>query len=287
MRSFLLRNPYLRLMRLDKPTGIWLVLWPGWWGLTLASYAPAHDAYYYLLFALGAVVMRSAGCVVNDILDREIDPHVSRTQNRPLASGELSVRQAAILLILLLLAGLVVLLQLSTAAILTGLAFVLPVLLYPLAKRVMRFPQAILALTINGGALIGWAALSNDLALPGWLLFFACFFWTLAYDTIYAHQDKKDDAVLGIGSSALVLGKSTKPFLLLCFTLMLFCLALCIHFTVLHWYSYIGLAFAYSHMLWQVRDLHPDIPSDCHRKFRSNITLGGIVLASLMLGHFV
>ena len=193
--------PYVQLMRLHQPTGIWLLLWPSWWSLAMAgktadaaSPVLSRQLLLFLWFLLGAVIMRAAGCMINDLWDRRIDAQVARTQHRPLACGAVRVGQALILLLFLLLAGLLILLQLNPLTVLLGLIFLVMLTVYPLMKRWMAVPQIFLGLTINAGALMGWNAMHGRLALVPWLLYAAAFCWTLGYDTIYAHQDKRDDS---------------------------------------------------------------------------------------------
>lgn len=207
-------RPYLLLMRLDRPAGTWLLLLPGWWAVMMAAGGifalNGRDLWLLALFGAGAVVMRGAGCVINDLWDRRLDRHVERTRMRPLASGAVSAAQALAFLTLLLLGGLAILLQMNLVAILLGFLSMGLVIVYPAMKRVTWWPQAFLGLTFNFGALIGWAAVTGALGLPALLLYMAGFFWTLGYDTIYAHQDKEDDARIGIKSSALRLGDRSR-----------------------------------------------------------------------------
>ena len=195
--------PYARLARLDRPIGAWLLLFPCWWGIALA--APGWpDPVLFALFALGAVVMRGAGCTWNDITDRDFDARVARTADRPIPSGAVSVRQAAVFLAAQLAVGLAILLCLNRAAIGLGVLSLALVFTYPLMKRVTWWPQFFLGLAFNWGALMGWAAVRGDLAAPALLLYAAGICWTLGYDTIYAHPDREDDALIGIKSKSLL-----------------------------------------------------------------------------------
>ncbi len=206
-------RPYLKLWRADKPIGAWLLLWPCWWSLALAAPGGWPDARLLALFGIGAVVMRGAGCTVNDMVDRRIDARVARTRDRPLASGALSLVQAWGFLALLLVIGLVILLQFNRWAIALGAASLPLIALYPYMKRITDWPQAFLGLVFNWGALLGWTAATGALGWPAVALYAGCFAWTLGYDTIYAHQDKEDDAIVGVKSSALKLGAATRPWL--------------------------------------------------------------------------
>ncbi len=203
-------RPYARLMRLDRPIGTWLLLWPCWWSVALAGIEGWREIGFMILFAVGAIIMRGAGCVVNDLYDRDIDVKVERTLTRPLASGEISKEGAISLLILLLCAGLAVLLQFNQLPRWIGASSLVLVFTYPLAKRVTWWPQFVLGLTFNWGALLGWTAVRGEIGGPALLLYAAGVFWTLGYDTIYAHQDKKDDVLIGIKSLALYLGDRSR-----------------------------------------------------------------------------
>ena len=205
-------RPYARLARIDRPIGIWLLMFPCWWGTALAT--PGWpDPRLLALFAIGAAIMRGAGCTLNDLADRDFDARVARTAGRPIPSGAVSVRQAIAFMIALCLAGLLVLLQFNLFAVGLGASSLLLVAVYPFAKRVTYWPQAVLGLTFNWGALVGWAAVRGDLGWPAVVLYAAGLLWTLGYDTVYAHQDKEDDILIGVKSTALKLGAATKPWL--------------------------------------------------------------------------
>jgi len=201
-------RPYLRLARLDRPIGTWLLLLPCWWATAMA--APGWpDPWFLGLFAVGALVMRGAGCTVNDIADREFDKKVARTAGRPIASGQVSVAQALAFLALQLGIGLAVLLQFNGYTVILGVSSLALVAIYPFAKRVTYWPQFVLGLTFNWGALVGWAAVTGGLEAPAVLLYAAGILWTMGYDTIYAHQDKEDDVLIGVKSTALKFGAAT------------------------------------------------------------------------------
>ncbi len=279
-------RPYLRLVRLDRPIGTWLLLLPSWWGLALAAVA-WPDPWLLVMFAIGAVVMRGAGCVYNDIVDRDFDARVARTADRPIPSGAVSVRQAIVFLIVLLAIGLAVLLQLNGFAIALGAASLLLVFTYPLAKRVTYWPQAVLGLTFNWGALLGWAAVTGDLAAPALALYAAGFFWTLGYDTIYAHQDKDDDALIGVKSSALRLGAATRPWLFAFYAATVALLGLAGWIADLGWLYWLGLALAAGHLEWQAARVDIDDPADCLAKFRANRIVGWLVLVGIVAGQVI
>ena len=278
-------RPYLRIARHDRPIGIWLLLFPCWWSVALASGAegrwPPLDL--MLLFAVGAVVMRGAGCTINDIADREIDARVARTATRPLPSGQVSPLRALIFLALQLLAGLLVLLQLNGVSIWLGIASLIPVAVYPFMKRVTYWPQAWLGLTFNWGALMGWAAVTGGLGWPALLLYLGGIAWTLGYDTVYAHQDKEDDALIGVKSTALMFGAATKTWVAAFYAAaaVLFLaagLAAGLGPWLLPGIVAIALLFA-----WQIRDLSLDDPKDCLIKFRNNRWVGWLLLATFVV----
>ena len=282
-------QPYFRLARVDRPIGTWLLLIPCWWGLALASGSgggtdPGQAVLYAALFAVGAFVMRGAGCTWNDILDRDFDARVARTALRPIPSGAVSVRQAAIFLALQLLAGLAVLLCFNGYTILLAIASLLLVAIYPLMKRVTYWPQAFLGLTFNWGALVGWAAVTGGLHMPALLLYAAGFFWTLGYDTIYAHQDKEDDALIGVKSSALKLGGNTRPWLWAFYAIAVALLVASFGAADLAWPAYAVLAAAAALLAQQAASVDLDDPKDCLARFRANRLAGLVVLAAILAG---
>jgi 4-hydroxybenzoate polyprenyltransferase len=218
-------RPYAILMRLDRAIGTWLLLLPCWWSLALGWQLNPNKitlwelAYLYLVFSVGAIVMRGAGCTVNDLWDRKLDQLVERTANRPIASGMISVPRATMFLLFQLSIGLFVLLQLNETCWLLGISVLLLVFSYPAFKRFTYWPQFILGLTFNWGALMGWVAITGEIDFVCVGLYVTGIFWTLGYDTIYAHQDKTDDEVIGVKSSALALKDKTKPFIYITYSL--------------------------------------------------------------------
>jgi len=279
-------RPYLRLARLDRPIGTWLLLLPGWWAIALGDAAANSGPswWLYLYFGLGAILMRAAGCTVNDILDRDIDGRVARTATRPIPSGEVSLTQAVLFLLALLLASFAILLQMNWLTVALGCASLLLVFPYPLMKRITYWPQAWLGLTFNWGALIGWTAATGEIAWPPLLLYLGGIAWTLGYDTIYAHQDKEDDALIGVKSLALRLGAESRPWLAGFFTVALTFFGLAGWAAGLAWPFWIGLTATGAHFAWQVSDVDLDAPFNCLAKFRSNRIAGWILLAGILAG---
>ncbi len=277
-------RPYLRLVRFDRPIGTWLLLFPCWWSLTLAAAATgaAVDWRLAVLFAVGALVMRGAGCTFNDLVDRDFDARVARTATRPIPSGQISPRQAVVFLGLQLLAGLLVLLQLHPTAIVLGFAALPLIFAYPFMKRFTYWPQAWLGLTFNWGALLGWAAMTGALAWPPALLYAAGICWTLGYDTIYAHQDKEDDALIGIKSSALKLGARTRPWVAVFYGLTVLLLTAAGLAAGLGWFYLSAVAAVAGQMAWQVAGLNIESAEDCLMRFKSNRLIGWILLAGLL-----
>ncbi len=278
-------RPYLLLMRLDRPIGTWLLLLPGWWSIALASPSGVPDGWLVALFGMGAIVMRGAGDVVNDIYDRDFDRRVARTADRPIASGVVPVRNALVFLSALLVVGLLILLQLNVFAVALGAASLLLVFTYPLMKRVTYWPQAFLGLTFNWGALLGWAAVHGSLAPPALVLYAAGFFWTLGYDTIYAHQDKEDDVLVGVKSTALLLGSRSRVWIGAFYGVVAALLGLAGWLAGLGPWFYLGWAVGVVHLGWQVRRLDVDRPAVCLDLFKSNRDFGLIVLVAIVAGQ--
>ena len=280
-------RPYLKLARADRPIGTWLLLWPCWWGLVLACPITGRhwpDLKLMVLFALGALVMRGAGCTYNDIVDRDIDARVERTKSRPLPSGAVSVRAAWLFLVAQALVGLCVLLALNRTSILLGIVSLALVAIYPFMKRVTYWPQAFLGLTFNWGALMGYAAATGTLELPAFLLYGAGIAWTLGYDTIYAHQDKEDDALIGVKSTALRFGAHTKQWLCLFYAVMIVLLGFAIATSGLGHVAYWGLAAVAAHLFYQIVTLEIDDPARCLAVFQANRNTGLFVFMCLLAG---
>ena len=281
-------RPYARLARLDRPIGTWLLLFPCWWAMALAGpgrEAPGRLIAFAALFAAGATVMRGAGCTYNDIVDRDIDAKVARTRLRPIPSGAVSVRSAWAFLATLLLVGLAILLAFNPLTFALSIASLALVFTYPFMKRVTYWPQAWLGLTFNWGALLGFAAVAGEIRTEAVLLYAAGFFWTLGYDTIYAHQDKADDLAVGVKSLALRLGAATVPWLVLFYGAATALMAGAGYAAGLGWAYYPVLVLAFAQLLWQALRVAIDDPWDCLAKFRSNRLFGWLVLAALIAGQ--
>jgi 4-hydroxybenzoate polyprenyltransferase len=278
-------RPYLRLARLDRPIGSWLLLIPCWWSVGLAAVHAGTNvnAWHLVLFLVGAFAMRGAGCTWNDIVDRDLDARVERTRSRPIPSGQVTVASAAVFLVLQALVGLVVLLQFNRFTVYVGLASLAVIVVYPFMKRVTYWPQIVLGLAFSWGALMGWPATFARLDLPAYLLYAGAISWVIGYDTIYAHQDREDDALIGIKSTALLFGEHTKPILAVFYALavaliawagssagagLVFALAL--------------LAFA-AHLAWQTARLDIADPVRCLAVFKSNRDAGLILFAGFAL----
>jgi 4-hydroxybenzoate polyprenyltransferase len=277
-------RPYARLMRLDRPIGTWLLLFPCWWALALA-WTGWRDGWLFALFGLGALVMRGAGCTYNDICDKDFDAQVARTADRPLPAGEVSVPQAWIFLAAELTVGLAILLALPAYAVWVGAASLVLVFTYPLMKRVTFWPQLFLGFAFNWGALLGWAAIREDLQWPAILLYIGGIFWTLGYDTIYAHQDKRDDPAAGVKSTALRLLFTSRPWIAGFYAATVAFFAASGIADGLGWPFLAGLALGAAQLAWQVWDADLDDPKDCLAKFRSNRLFGWIVLAAIFAGQ--
>lgn len=279
-------QPYLKLMRMDRPIGTWLLYWPCGWSIAMGAPAGCFPNLEMLsLFAIGAFVMRGAGCTINDLWDRDIDKKVTRTQDRPLVNGSISPFDAVIFLMGQLGVGLLVLLQLNTYCVVLGASSLGLVVAYPLMKRVTYWPQLILGLTFNWGALLGWAALYGSVDLSVCLpLYVAGTCWTIFYDTIYAHQDKVDDVLLGIKSTAIKFGDDTKLWLTGFGASMIGGLVLSGVSCGIGWPYYASVAAVATHLTTQVYKLDINNPSDCANKFLSNHQVGFILFLGIVLG---
>jgi 4-hydroxybenzoate polyprenyltransferase len=275
--------PYIRLARLDRPIGTWLLLFPGWWAIALAAPAGSWPSWrLIMLFAIGAVAMRGAGCTFNDIVDRDFDAAVARTRTRPIPSGAVSVRGAAAFLVIQLAVGAAVLFSLDAFAIALGFLVLLLVATYPFMKRITYWPQFFLGLNFNWGALLGFAAATGSVAVPALLLYIGGICWTLGYDTIYAHQDKEDDVLIGVKSSALALGAATRPALFVFYGLALALWAAAVATAHLAWPIWPALVLVGLHLAWQAATVRIDDPADCLVKFRANRWTGWLMLLGIV-----
>jgi 4-hydroxybenzoate polyprenyltransferase len=275
--------PLAQLARWDRPVGWMLLLWPCLWSAALAANAaatwpnPAHMA----LFLVGAVAMRGAGCTYNDIIDRDIDAMVERTRSRPLPAGQISTKGAWAFLVAQALAGFVVLIQFNPFSILLGIASLGIVALYPFMKRVTDVPQLVLGLAFSWGALMGWAAAFGGLSAAALWLYAACVLWVVGYDTIYAHQDREDDALVGVRSTARLFGERTKPALAALYLGMVICLFAALWMANASWPAFAGLGLAAAHMGNQILRLDIQYGAQCLALFKSNNGVGWIVFAGL------
>ncbi|HEX8643137.1 MAG TPA: 4-hydroxybenzoate octaprenyltransferase [Allosphingosinicella sp.] len=278
-------RPYASLIRLDRPIGAWLLYWPCAWSVVLAG--PRGGEWWLLLWlALGAFAMRSAGCIYNDIVDRDLDAKVERTRLRPLASGRVSLRGAWALLAGMSLVGLLVLLKLERPAQLIALASLAPVAAYPFMKRITWWPQAWLGLVFSWGALVGWPAVAGSVATPALLLYAGSIFWVIGYDTIYALQDMEDDALVGVRSSALALGSRARVGIALCYVVALALWAAALGAVRPEALALAALGPVTLHLLWQAATLRTKEAADALAKFRSNRFAGFVMfLACLVVGN--
>ncbi|HXD44083.1 MAG TPA: 4-hydroxybenzoate octaprenyltransferase [Pseudolabrys sp.] len=278
-------RPYLRLARLDRPIGSWLLLIPCWWSVGLTGMRLHHfpNLWHIVLFFIGAFAMRGAGCTWNDLVDRDLDAKVERTRSRPIPSGQVTPRHAALFMIAQALAGLLVLLQFNRVTILCGFASLGVVAIYPFMKRVTYWPQIVLGLAFSWGALMGWPAAFGRLDWPALVLYAGSICWVIAYDTIYAHQDREDDLMIGIKSTALLFRERTRPML------AVFYAGAVVLIGVAGWMAggrlifLAGLSAFAAHVGWQVMRLDVDDPAHCLMLFKSNRDAGLILFGAMLL----
>ncbi len=275
-------QPYAILMRLDRPIGWWLLVLPAWWGIMLGANGVqgmyGSDWLLMITFLFGAIVMRGAGCVINDLWDRKLDLEVERTKTRPLASGAISIIEASAFLFFLIFLGFIILLQTSFVTICLGFLSMIFVATYPFMKRITWWPQAFLGITFNFGALMGWAAATHQLRWEAFILYAAAFFWTLGYDTIYAHQDKEDDARIGIKSTARLFGEKSALWVSLFYSLTFALLILTAIIAEAGLVTYVLLFLPFIHLIRQVRDWDLSDPESALEIFKSNRNTGLLVL---------
>lgn len=283
-------RPYLRLARYDRPIGFWLLALPCWMGLALANIGSGfgwNDLYYAALFGIGAIAMRGAGCTYNDIIDRDLDAQVARTANRPLAAGTVSLKQAWLFLGAQCLVGLIVLVQLPLLAILVGLGSLLLVAAYPFMKRITWWPQAWLGLTFNWGVPVAYTAAAGQIDLAMIALYASCVFWTLGYDTIYAHQDSEDDALVGVRSTARLFGTASPYWVAGFYGLAAILAGLALYLSTATPFIVPLFALYSAHLFNQVRLMNIEDGAHCLSVFKSNRTTGALLVATLSLGAFL
>src|SRR5712664_1097016 len=278
-------RPYLRLSRLDRPIGSWLLLMPCWWSAALAA-GVIHDCsqlpVIIALFFIGAFAMRGAGCTWNDITDRDLDALVERTRSRPIPAGQVSVPQAAVWLVVQALIGLAVLLQFNGFAVMTGIASLIIVAVYPFMKRITWWPQIVLGLAFSWGAVMVFEVTQERIDAPALTLYAGSIAWVIGYDTIYAHQDAEDDALIGIKSTALLFGARTKPALMAFYGLAVVLIGVALLLAGAGFPAWIGLAAFAAHLVWQIRRLEISDPALCLRIFKSNRDAGLLLFAGLL-----
>jgi 4-hydroxybenzoate polyprenyltransferase len=279
-------RPYLRLARFDRPIGSWLLLMPCWWSAALASGVARDSSQLPLVIALffvGAFVMRGAGCTWNDITDRDLDGKVERTRSRPIPAGQVSVPQALAFLIAQALIGLLVLVQFNRFAILTGIASLAIVAVYPFMKRITWWPQVVLGLAFSWGALMGFAVMLGRIDPAALVLYAGSIAWVIGYDTIYAHQDAEDDALIGVKSTARLFGARTHLALWVFYSLAVVLIGMALALSAARWPAWIGLVTFAAHLVWQIRRLDISDPALCLRIFKSNRDAGLLLFAGLLV----
>ena len=283
-------RPYLRLARLDRPIGSWLLLMPCWWSATLAA-GIARDLsrlpIVIALFFVGAFVMRGAGCTWNDITDRDLDARVERTRSRPIPAGQVSVPKAVVFLLVQALIGLAVLLQFNRVAVATGIASLGIVAIYPFMKRITFWPQAVLGLAFSWGALMGLAVILGRIDTTALFLYAGSIAWVIGYDTIYAHQDAEDDALIGVKSTARLFGERTRQALIVFYVLAVVLIGFAIHLAGAGLPAWVGLAAFAAHLAWQIARLKIDDPALCLRVFKSNRDAGLLLFAGLLVDALI
>lgn len=283
-------RPYLKLARIERPIGWQLLVLPCWWAASLAAIADQRafpNIWHCLLFLIGAVVMRAAGSTFNDIIDRKLDAQVARTRGRPLPSGQISAKAAAVFMVGLSLVGLLVLLQFNRFTVWLGIGSLAIVAIYPFMKRITQMPQFVLGLAFSWGALVGWSAVFGRLDPPAYLLYAAAVVWTIGYDTIYALQDLEDDVIAGIKSSARYFGRHAQAAIGGCFLLCVLLIAMAIWLAGGGAFAWLGLIAFGGHLGWQVSRIRNVAPMTALRLFRSNWPAGLLLTAGLALDALV
>ena len=281
---------FIELIRLKKPIGFMLLFWPCAWGLTIAyDFTKEKITYIFflILFFLGAVLMRSAGCIVNDIADRNFDKKVKRTKNRPIAIGEITVMRGSIYAASLCLISLIILVQFNDLTILLGLGSMPLAFSYPLMKRITYWPQLFLGITFNYGLILGWTAIESELNIVPFILYFGAIFWTLGYDTVYGFQDINDDEIIGLKSTSIKFKNNPIVFISCCYFIFLIGLLITGLFLELNSFFYLIFVLILLQMIFfQITKINPENSINCLKIFKSNNFLGFLVFSSLFIGKF-
>ncbi len=281
-------NLFVELTRLKKPIGYMLLFWPCAWGLTLVyNFSESLDKYFFylILFFLGAILMRSAGCIVNDILDRKFDKKVFRTKNRPIASGKISVHLGIFYVITLCFFAFIILINFNYFTIIMALGSMPLAFTYPLMKRYTYWPQLFLGITFNYGLILGWTSISGQLDIIPIIFYFGAIFWTLGYDTIYGYQDIQDDEIIGLKSTSIKFKGTAKYFLMIAYLILIISFLIGGYTMSFNLYYYLFLILPISHLFfYQIRIFDPSNPNICLKIFKSNNYLGFIILINIILG---
>jgi 4-hydroxybenzoate polyprenyltransferase len=283
-------NLFIELIRLKKPIGYMLLFWPCMWGLSLAydfSNGLNNYFFYTLLFFLGSVLMRSAGCIVNDISDKDFDKKVSRTKNRPIATGKISTKLALIYATTLCFFSFLILINFNFLTIVLAIASMPLAFGYPLMKRFTYWPQLFLGFTFNYGLILGWTSIVNQINLVPILFYFGAVFWTLGYDTIYGFQDIKDDEIIGVKSTSIKFKKKSNSFLIMCYSIFILStlmVGILMHFSIIF---FIFLLIPFIHLIfYQIIKLDINNPNNCLKIFKSNNFFGSLILINILIGKF-
>ena len=283
-------NLFIQLTRLNKPIGYMLLFWPCLWGLTLAyNYDNKVDIYvkYLFLFLLGSILMRSAGCIVNDIIDKKYDQKVERTKNRPVASCKVSIKLALIYVLILCSTAFLVLINFNLLTIVLAISSMPFAFTYPLMKRFTYWPQLFLGITFNYGLILAWTSINNGINIVPMIFYGGAIFWTLGYDTIYGYQDIKDDEIIGVKSTSIKFKNNTKIFLILCYSIFFISLIIIGMLMNFSNFFYFTLLITFLHLFYyQVKSLNTKIPENCLKLFKSNNFLGLVVYINILVGKF-
>ena len=280
---------FVQLTRLNKPIGVLLLFWPCAWGLTLGYYFNSDTNLYLkyiILFFLGSVLMRSAGCIFNDIIDRDLDKKVQRTKERPIASGKISVPKASICAIVLCLISLLILLQFNWLTIVLGMSSMILAFAYPFMKRITYWPQLFLGLTFNWGIIMGWASITNSISIEPLMLYLSAIFWTLGYDTIYGLQDIRDDEIIGVKSTSIKFKNNVKVFVGTCYSLCVLCILILGLLMKIDKYLLTLSTFFILSLIYQIKIFKTDNPKSCLHSFRTNNLTGLLIFLFIFSFNF-